>query len=181
MTSLIHAAGFQVPETLITTNPDAVRDFYRNHEAVIYKSISGIRSIVSRLTPQHLARLNDVQWCPSQFQEYVPGSDFRVHVVGSKVFAARVSSTADDYRYASRQGATLSIEACELSDDVGARCVTLARSLQLNVAGADLRRTPEGEWYCFEVNPSPGFSFYQDATKQPIARSIAELLAAATT
>ena len=42
----------------------------------------------------------------------------------------------------------------------------------------DLRSTPDGAWYCFEVNPSPGFTYYQEETGQPIADAIARLLAA---
>jgi hypothetical protein len=41
--------------------------------------------------------------------------------------------------------------------------------------------TPEGEWFCFEVNPSPAFLYYQQATGQPIATAVAGLLAAAVT
>jgi hypothetical protein len=44
-------------------------------------------------------------------------------------------------------------------DDLGYladRCRKLAAGLQLPFAGIDLRRTPEDEWVCFEVNPSPG-------------------------
>jgi len=52
----------------------------------------------------------------------------------------------------------------------------LAAGLGLPVAGIDLRRTPSGRWYCFEVNPSPGFSYYEHATGQPLALSIARLL-----
>jgi D-alanine-D-alanine ligase-like ATP-grasp enzyme len=48
----------------------------------------------------------------------------------------------------------------------------------LLLAGIDLRRTDDGEWCCFEVNPSPGFSFYEDHTGQPIAAAVAELLVA---
>jgi glutathione synthase/RimK-type ligase-like ATP-grasp enzyme len=50
--------------------------------------------------------------------------------------------------------------------------------MRLPVAGIDLRRTPEGEWYCFEVNPSPAFTYYESRTGQPIGRAIAKLLAA---
>ena len=50
--------------------------------------------------------------------------------------------------------------------------------LGLHVAGIDLRRTDDGRWVCFEVNPSPGFTFYQEETGQPIAEAIARLLAA---
>lgn len=46
----------------------------------------------------------------------------------------------------------------------------------LLLAGIALRRTPEGGWVCFEVNPSPGFSFYEEATGQPIAAAVADLL-----
>jgi D-alanine-D-alanine ligase-like ATP-grasp enzyme len=49
--------------------------------------------------------------------------------------------------------------------------------LDLPVAGIDLRCTPSAEWYCFEVNPAPGFSYYQQATGQPISSAIAILLA----
>jgi hypothetical protein len=49
--------------------------------------------------------------------------------------------------------------------------------MKLLAAGVDLRRTVDGRWYCFEVNPSPGFTYYQDATGQPLAEAMAELLA----
>jgi len=50
--------------------------------------------------------------------------------------------------------------------------------MSLAVAGIDLRRTPDGQWFCFEVNPSPGFIYYEQATGQPMAEAIARLLAA---
>jgi D-alanine-D-alanine ligase-like ATP-grasp enzyme len=49
--------------------------------------------------------------------------------------------------------------------------------MQLAVAGIDLRQNVDGDWYCFEVNPSPAFTYYQEATDQPISRAIARLLA----
>jgi glutathione synthase/RimK-type ligase-like ATP-grasp enzyme len=66
-----------------------------------------------------------------------------------------------------------------LPPEVEARCRDLSKRLRLPVAGIDLRRTPDGEWYCFEVNPSPGFTYYESKTGQPIAAAIAGLLAAA--
>ncbi len=46
---LIVAHSLRVPETLVTTDADAVRDFRDRHGELVYKSVSGIRSIVSRL------------------------------------------------------------------------------------------------------------------------------------
>lgn len=175
---MIRSLGFEIPETIITTEPDAVQDFLSRHESAIYKSISGVRSIVSRFAPKDRNRLEDVRWAPTQFQEYVKGTDYRVHVVGDEVFACRVVSDADDYRYASRQGRNVEIHACDLPGDVADRCVRVTRGMGLAVGGLDLRLTPDERWFCFEVNPSPGFSYYQDATEQPIADAVARLLIA---
>jgi hypothetical protein len=175
--SLIRAAGFATPDTLLSTDPAAVTAFRERHGDVIYKSISGVRSIVSRLTDEHADRLKDIRWCPTQFQQYVPGRDYRVHTVGGEVFACEIISDADDYRYASRQGMEAELRAYELPPDCADKCRALGRTLGLAVSGIDLRRTPDGEWYCFEVNPSPAFSYYEAATGQPIADAIAALLA----
>ncbi|MBD2198745.1 MULTISPECIES: ATP-grasp domain-containing protein [Calothrix] len=172
----IRSLGFKVPDTLVTTDPEAVRAFWQLHGNVIYKSISGIRSKVSRLGVEHLERLDDVAWCPTQFQQYIPGRDYRVHVVGTEVFASEIVSQADDYRYAAEDDESTEIRACYLPQEVEQQCRILAKAINLPLCGIDLRRTPTGEWYCFEVNPSPGFTYYQQFTGQPISQAIANLL-----
>jgi glutathione synthase/RimK-type ligase-like ATP-grasp enzyme len=172
----IESVGFRIPETLITTDPVAALNFWKRHERVIYKSVSADRSIVTHLTPEHLARFHNMASCPTQFQRYVSGVEYRVHVVGEDLFPCKIVSDEDDYRYASRPAV---MEACELPAEVSQLCRTLARSMDLEVAGIDLRCTPENDWYCFEVNPSPAFAWFQDVTRQPIAQAIARLLAAA--
>ncbi|MBV8176770.1 MAG: RimK domain-containing protein ATP-grasp [Verrucomicrobia bacterium] len=172
--SWIESLGFLIPDTLITTDPDAALEFWRQHDRVIYKSISGIRSIISRLTPEHRHRFHHIASCPTQFQEYVPGTEYRVHVVGEEVFACKVISDADDYRYTTQR---VDIQPCDIPTDIATRCRMLARSMNLLLAGFDLRCTPEGQWYCFEVNPSPGFTCFERVTGQPIAKAVARLLA----
>jgi glutathione synthase/RimK-type ligase-like ATP-grasp enzyme len=88
-----------------------------------------------------------------------------------------VASDAVDYRYAGREGLAARLTATEVPDDVAARCVALAASLDLPLAGVDLRRTTGGGWVCFEVNPMPGFSYYESHTGQPIARALVRYLA----
>jgi len=173
----IRSLGFKVPETLVTTDPEAVRSFWELHGDIIYKSISGIRSKVSRVGVEHLERLDNVSWCPTQFQQYIPGRDYRVHVVGTEIFASEVISQADDYRYAAENDESTEIRACDLPEEVEQHCRVLAKAINLPLCGIDLRRTPGGDWYCFEVNPSPGFTYYQQFTGQPISTAIANLLA----
>ncbi len=170
-------AGFSTPSTLVTNDVDELREFASTHPGVIYKSASGIRSVVRRLDSLDDDRLANLRWCPTQFQAFVPGVDYRVHVVDEETFVCRVTSEAVDYRYGARDGLAPTLTADRLPDDVTQRCVRLARSLGLVVAGIDLRETEDGQMYCFEVNPSPGFTFFEDATDQPIAAAVAHLLA----
>jgi glutathione synthase/RimK-type ligase-like ATP-grasp enzyme len=93
------------------------------------------------------------------------------------VFAARARSEAVDYRYATRDGVDVTIEAVDLPDDVAGRCVGLAALLDLPFCGIDLRERPDGSWVCFEVNPSPGYSWYESAAGLPISRHLVMWLA----
>lgn len=172
---LIRRSGFLVPDTLMTTEPEVVLDFWRAHGQLIYKSMSGTKSIVSRLTAEHAQRLDAICCCPTQFQQYIPGVEFRVHVVGSETFTTRIVSKADDYRNASTDDLRLEV-AC-LPDEIDHHCRELVARMSLVVAGLDLRCAPNGNWYCLEVNPCPAFTFYEDATERSIGRAIAKLLA----
>ncbi len=174
---LIAGYGLRVPETLITNDPDAVLAFRRAHGSIIYKSMSGVRSIVKALDDWDLARLGDIAWCPVQFQALVPGNDVRVHVIGHDVHATEIVSDVIDYRYARQSGSTATLRAIELPEDLAARCVALTAGLDLVFAGIDLRIGSDGAATCFEVNPSPAFSYYQANTGQPIATSLARYLA----
>jgi hypothetical protein len=46
----------------------------------------------------------------------------------------------------------------------------------LQSLACDLKETPDGEYYCFEVNPCPGFLYYERHTHQPISTALASLL-----
>lgn len=174
--SLLRGAGFRVPDTLVTSDPVSAKQFLADHERVVYKSVSGVRSIVSALGQGEADRLDGVTTAPVQLQQWVAGTDVRAHVVGEQCFATAISSTADDYRYAHRDATDVSLERFELPPALATSLVTASRSMDLLVSGADLRLAPDGTWWAFEINPSPGFTYYEDATGQPIGAAIAELL-----
>ena len=174
---LIRECGLRIPPTLITNDPESAHRFYDEHHGdVIYKSLSGIRSIVRRVEREHLDRFPLLRHCPAQFQAFIPGDDVRVHTVGDELFATRVRSDAVDYRYGARDGHDVAMEPTEVPDTVAAACLRLARRLDLLLTGIDLKMTPDGDFYCFEVNPSPGFLFYEQRARQPISAALAELL-----
>ena len=173
----IRQTGLRTPRTLITSDPAAAREFYdAGGGQVVFKSLSGIRSVVRRMTDSDLDRLELLRHGPAQFQSFVPGDNIRVHVVGGELFATRCRSEIVDYRYARRQGGSVTMEPVSLPDWVRAACFALGPAAGLLISGIDLKETPDGEYYCFEVNPSPGFSWYEQETGQPISAALVELL-----
>jgi len=174
---LVRAAGLATPATLVTNRADEAKAFADAEDGAVFKSVSSVRSIVQVLTPGRRARLGQVRRLPTQFQELVRGVDVRVHVVGQRVFATEIVSEAVDYRYAARDDLDVDMRETAIPADLERRCVKLAETLDLPFCGIDLRRTSNGAFVCFEVNPSPAYTYYEDATGQPISDALIEYLA----
>lgn len=174
---LIRRAGFETPPTLVTNLPEQAQAFARANGQVVFKSVSSVRSIVQRLDADRASRLGRLRRLPTQFQRLVEGLNVRVHVVGSRVFATEIESDVVDYRYAGRDGSEAAMRAVALSPEMEARCRRLSASLQLPFCGIDLLRRPDGSYVCLEVNPSPAYTYYEEATGQPIAEALVGYLA----
>lgn len=165
-------AGFLTPETLVTNDPETVRAFHRRHKRVIFKSVSSERSIVRLLGDVKMNDLEKVRNLPTQFQAFVPGTNIRVHVAGTELFATEIRSEAVDYRYPRQDDLDVEMVPVTLPGEIEERCLALSRLLDLPLCGIDLKRTADGRYYCFEVNPSPGYSYYQERSGQDIAKAI---------
>lgn len=176
--------GLRVPRTLITSDPQRARRFVDESgpTGTIYKTFSCTHAIwreTRLLKSEHMAHLNAVRVAPVIFQEFIPAeSDLRITAVGGKLFAAAIRSVARDGLVDFRMSvgdAALSAE--ELPKEVSDRLLALLKRLGLVYGAIDMRRTPEGEYYFFEVNTAGEFLFIEDRTDQPIARAIADWLA----
>lgn len=170
---------FTIPPTLVSNEPADVLEFARRHGRVVYKSISSVRSIVRELMPAAIQNLHRIRALPVQFQAYTPGTNIRVHVVGDSVFATEITCDAVDYRYAQRDGMQADLRPLDLPPHVAARCRALAARLRLPFCGIDLKRTAHDDYFCFEVNPSPAYSYYQEQTGQAISEALVRYLVAA--
>lgn len=169
--SVIKQAGFLVPETFVSNEPAAALEFLERSGRSVYKSVSAVRSIVNEVGEEQLQAIDDIKWCPTLFQKVVEGDNYRVHVVGEELFAARISSDKLDYRY----GQTTMLSE-QLPPDVAEKCFLLNKILGLHFSGIDLMRTLDDEWYCFEVNTSPGYSYFQQKTGAPISAALARFM-----
>jgi hypothetical protein len=146
---------------------------FRPPENFVVKSISGERSQVVALADPRLQRSPNASSFPVQIQSRLRGLNVRAHVCGDAVVAAKITGDAVDYRYSPKVG----IYPYTLPADVQAWCVAAATSEGLDLAGIDLIVTEEGKWFCFEINPMPGYHWFENALiEQGEAPAVSELL-----
>jgi glutathione synthase/RimK-type ligase-like ATP-grasp enzyme len=173
----IRRCGLLTPRTLVTTDPDEARLFYEEcGQRVIFKSISRMPSIVKMMDDEDLDRLPLLRHGPTQFQEFIPGTNVRVHTVGDDWIATRIHSTAVDYRYPGTDRQSVKMEPTSLPSTVATECLGLAQKLRLVFTGIDLKEAPTGEYYCLEVNSSPSFDYYELNGEQRIGALLAGFL-----
>lgn len=186
------AAGlkFQVPETLVSNDPDKIREFYaHNRGEVVAKPLRlgyfdfGDRQtcvFTTRVTEDHLNDDESLRLAPVIYQALVNKSyDIRLTIVGSKVFAAAIDSQSIpsaviDWRRSETED--LGHLRHELPSDVETKCLQLMKTLGLSFGALDLILTPQGEYVFLEVNPSGQWVWIEDRLHLPISRSIAEWL-----
>ena len=172
---IIAEHGFEPIRTLITNRPEEARRFCESlNGEVIFKSISGIRSIVRRIAEEDFERMELLPNCPTQFQEFIPGTDIRVHAAGDRLLATEIGCSTDDYRYVPADMERV-MRAISLPAKIAEQCRSLMKAMDMSIGGIDLRRAPDGRYYCFEVNPNPGFIFYEQYTGQRIGDAFLDM------
>lgn len=172
---LIKEAGFDIPDTFITSDPEKLLKDPISEKPLIFKSMSSTRSIVKTADLNDTAKLSTLRHLPTQFQEKIEGYCARVHVIGETAIATRIHSNATDYRYAALENTGSILAEMQLNTNLYKKCVNLANSLKLNFCGIDLMISKD-RIVCLEVNPCPGYSYYQKATGQPISDALAAFL-----
>jgi len=181
--SVATEVGLRIPRTLITSDPARARQFAELMGAgrTIYKTFSCTHAIwrETRLLREEDLRLMDaVRVAPVIFQEFVPADcDLRITAVGSRLFPAGIRSVPRDGRIDFRMTVgDAAMTAEELPSQVADQLRALLARLGLQYGAIDMRRTPDGEYYFFEVNTAGEFLFVEDRTGQSIARAIADWL-----
>lgn len=172
---IIKNYGFNIPNSIISNDINEVKEFIeaKKDKGIIYKSASAERSKVQNFKKEDFDKLEFIKYCPHLFQECVHGADIRVHALATgETFACRIGSETSDYRY----DADRNVEIIDLPQKIKDACVKMTLDFGLYLSGIDLRITPDGEYYCFEVNPSPAFSWYEEITGMPISDAVAEMM-----
>lgn len=171
--ALLRGAGLEVPRWIATNQADALERFCAScPDGAIYKSCSGLRSRVRSVDDALLAGLREGS-PPVLAQEYVRGHDVRVHMVEGRAFPTEIVADTIDYRFDEGEK---DYRPTEAPPEVVEACDRARRGEGLTLAGLDFRVTPDGTWYCLEMNPVPSFLPYEMQTQQPIGQAVLELM-----
>jgi hypothetical protein len=192
--TLARSLGLEVPETLVTSDPDELLAFYRRFDGKIVTKTTavgvdafvkdGFSGYTRELRPRDLPFLHDIALCPVTAQAYVEKKlELRVTIVGEQLFAVEIHSQATrrtriDWRNYDDRHLTYRVHT--LPAGVAAACVALRTSLGLLYAAIDLVLTPDGRYVFLEVNPNGQYQWLEDATGLPISDRLARLLAERT-
>ncbi len=170
-------AGLNVPNTFVGYNKPDLNSFINVNGEIITKSVSSIRSLVKEVDTVDIPQiLNSDYKHIHQFQKKIVGRNIRAHVLNDQIFACEAVTDYLDYRYARSKGSTLDLVPCQLPLDIANKCIKLNQLLDLEFSGIDLIRTDDDEWYCFEVNTSPGYSWFEENAALPITKNLVNYL-----
>jgi glutathione synthase/RimK-type ligase-like ATP-grasp enzyme len=187
--------GLQVPRSLVTTEPEAVKQFYEECNGKMIHKVLGWpyfseddpEAPTSKMVYTNMVDLNKVdvsrvQYCPCFFQEYVEKDvELRVTVVGERVFACEIHSqksanprTHIDWRNYSLHDTPH--VAATLPAHVEEACRQFVRKLNLQYSALDLIRRPDGEYIFLESNPGGQYGWIEVLSGLPITEALADLL-----
>lgn len=188
---LARRLGLDVPRTLSTNDPEAVRAFARGAPGGIVTKMmasfavqqDGAEHVVftNPVGEEDLADLEGLDLCPMTFQDRIEKAlELRVTVVGRRVFAASIDSQASprarhDWR---RDGAAMVADwrPYELPAEIAERTLALMDQLDLTYGACDFIVTPEGRHVFLEVNPSGEFMWLVRHAGLAIDEAIADVL-----
>lgn len=186
---LARRLGFTVPETLITNDPNAFRDFFSRHHNRVIVKIAGRGPTTLQpdqiiyttlLTAASLEHAEEIRFAPHLFQQYIEKQyEVRVTVIGDKIFAVRIDSqknesTRVDWRH--YDFANTPHTAMTLPPEVEERCLTMVARYGLMFGAIDLIVTPDNKWVFLEINPNGQWLWLEELTGLPMTDALIEIL-----
>jgi glutathione synthase/RimK-type ligase-like ATP-grasp enzyme len=180
--ALAEDIGLDIPETLMTNDPEAARAFWITHGGdVIHKQFLALPDTwreTRRLRPAERDLVGSVQLAPVIFQKHVDAvADLRVIAIGEELFAAAADLEGANYPTDVRLNLEIRYRPCALPDGIQRHLQTLMRRLGLEYGAIDLRLTPDGRYVFLELNPAGQFLYIEQMTGQPITAALASKLA----
>ncbi|MGW2283640.1 ATP-grasp domain-containing protein [Streptomyces phaeochromogenes] len=169
-------ADFEMPRSCLTDDQLVAKEFIIScPKGAVFKGASGQKTWACLYRKSdHAERLRLLANCPTLFQEYIPGPNVRVHVVGNQAFAEKITSPELDYRTAKGNR----YEAISLPLEIRDPCILMCKNLGIPFMGIDfIIEEGSGNWIFLEANSAPCFQGYDIRANGKICRALGDYLA----
>ncbi len=185
--------GLEVPDTVITNDPERLIHFCEDHGGVIaIKMLKGdwfveesddkaLFLFTQKITTQQIiTHSDDIKLSPVFAEEYVEKAlELRVTIVGDQIFACAIHSqdsdrTKTDWRRYDFEN--VSHEEYKIPEEIRNKLFLYMRQLGLVYGAIDMIVTPDGRYVFIEINPSGQWLWIEELTGMPISQAVAELL-----
>lgn len=174
---IAQSVGLSVPATLVSSRPNDIRVFAKEHDGeIIVKAVrgTGLFSIPTRKVSKD--DLNDdasLSVCPAIWQSSVNGSQhLRIHVFGKKILTASVRAKDLDWR----PDLNVPITRHELPINLKEQILALMQCLKLRMGIIDGKVDQDGRFHFFEVNPQGQFLFIEALCGLELSAAVADML-----
>ncbi|MEU1623515.1 ATP-grasp ribosomal peptide maturase [Streptomyces sp. NPDC005722] len=175
------AAGFSIPPTLFTSEPDAARAFIKRHGPVIYKPLStplyevdgkACAVKVDEVTADDIDER--VAGTVHLFQQRVDKvADVRVTVIGDRIFCVRIDCDLLDWRTDYNR---LTYTVVQPPPGIPAALRRYLDHFGLVFGAFDFAVGRDGAWWFLECNPSGQWAWMEPETGLPMVAAMADLL-----
>jgi len=188
-------AGFQLPRTMVSNDPAAIRRLYREcDERMIYKPLRPMSwtgdgrdydVYTSALEWEDLKDNEALQLCPGIYQQNLEKVfEVRVNMMGRSVLAVAIDSQSDaqtrqDWRLQSEIGVPLPLRPIEVPETILRSCRSVMKSFGTVFGAFDFIVTPNGQWVFLEVNGMGQFLWVEEKRRGaniPMAQVFSEFL-----
>ncbi|MGI5254142.1 ATP-grasp ribosomal peptide maturase [Actinacidiphila glaucinigra] len=174
-------AGFDIPPTLLTSEPDAARDFIKRHGPAIYKPLStplyevdgkACAVKVDEVTVDDIDER--VAGTVHLFQQRVDKTaDIRVTVIGNRVFCVCIDCDLLDWR---TDYTRLTYSVVEPPPGITEALRRYLDHFRLVFGAFDFAVDQDGTWWFLECNPSGQRAWMEPETGLPLVAAMADLL-----
>ena len=185
---LAKEVGFDIPETLITNDPNLVRSFFRkNQNKMVAKALyspliedenQDYFIFSNRVNSLPIEAEDEIEISPTIYQqELIPKVDYRITVIGNYVYSVKITNKKDkglshDWRIEKED---LVFKQVKLPSRLEQLCRNYVKQSGLIFGAIDLIKN-NGRYIFLEINPNGEWGWLQKPHGVPIAESLCNLM-----
>lgn len=183
--------GLTVPETLISNDPQTVREFCARGPTVtkligastIYEENQRKIGYTRLIEPTDLDDLRGISTTTHLFQRWIPKAyEVRVLVIGQNMTAAAIrAGSAASYVDWRTDYPSLSYELITPPDAIVDGVLSVMNAFGLTYGAFDFVVSPDNFWTFLEINPAGQYGWIESRTGAPLTAQLADLLSKGAT